>query len=211
MHILSSHTHTHTHTHTNTSMASVTLFSRILASFPGLHAQLLISSVKHHWSLTCGTALGACTIGYTSSCEGGWWWDRWWDMHILSSHTHTHTHARTNTSVASVTLFSRILASFPGLHSQLLVLAVRKARGGGLDRFIMWCMPLLTVKFSLLTPGFILFPLVFFPWIQLFWSYGGHKQVNRMLVSEHISESGYVLILAWSFWYLAVKSDSVNT
>jgi len=36
-----------------------------------------------------------------------------------------------------------ILASFPGLHAQLLSLAVRKA-GEDLDGFITWCMPRLT-------------------------------------------------------------------
>ena len=37
------------------------------------------------------------------------------------------------------------LASFPGLHAQLLSLAVRKA-GEGLDGLIMWCVPRLTSR-----------------------------------------------------------------
>jgi len=37
------------------------------------------------------------------------------------------------------------VASFPGFHAQLLLLAVRKV-GEGLDGFIMWCMPLLTSR-----------------------------------------------------------------
>jgi len=95
--------------------------------------------------------------------------------HAHSLLTHTHT----NTSVASVTLFSRILASFPGLHAQLLSLAVRKAGGRpGQIHHVMHAAADVDVTFSLLTPGFILSPSLFFPWIQLsFWSYGGHKQV----------------------------------
>jgi len=57
---------------------------------------------------------------------------------------------------------SHMLASFPGLHAQLLSLAVQKAEGRpGLIYHVMRAAA--DVTFSLLTPGFALSPSIFFP------------------------------------------------
>ena len=57
------------------------------------------------------------------------------------------------------------LASFPGLHTELLSIAVRKAEGR-LGRIYHMMRAAADVMFSLLTSGFVLFPSLFFPWIQ---------------------------------------------
>ena len=57
------------------------------------------------------------------------------------------------------------VASFPGLHAQLLSLAVRKAAGRpGWIYHVMCATP--DVMLSLLTSVFVLSPSLFFPWIQ---------------------------------------------
>ena len=57
------------------------------------------------------------------------------------------------------------LGSFPGLHAQLLSLAVRKA-GRRPGRIYHVMRAAADVMFSLLTSGFVLSPSLFFPWIQ---------------------------------------------
>jgi len=57
------------------------------------------------------------------------------------------------------------LALFPGLHAQLLSLAVRKA-GGRPGRIYHVMCAAADVTISLLTSGFVLSPSLFFPWIQ---------------------------------------------
>ena len=54
------------------------------------------------------------------------------------------------------------IASFPGLHAQLLLLAVRKA-GGRSGRIYHVMCAAADVTFSLLTSGFFLSPSLFFP------------------------------------------------
>jgi len=58
-----------------------------------------------------------------------------------------------------------LIASFPGLHTQLLLLAVRKA-GGRPGRIYHMMHAAADVMFSLLTSGFVLSPSLFLPWIQ---------------------------------------------
>ena len=57
------------------------------------------------------------------------------------------------------------LALFPGLHTQLLSLAVRNA-GGRPGRTYHVMRATADVTFSLLASGFVLSPSLFFPWIQ---------------------------------------------
>ena len=54
------------------------------------------------------------------------------------------------------------VASFPGLHAQLLLLAVRKV-GGRPGQIYHVMRATADVTFSLLTSGFVLSPLLFFP------------------------------------------------
>jgi len=55
------------------------------------------------------------------------------------------------------------LASFPGLHAQLLSLAVRKAGEGRPGRTYHVMRAAADVMFRLLTSGFVLSPSLFFP------------------------------------------------
>jgi len=72
-----------------------------------------------------------------------------------------------------------LLASFPGLHAQLLLLAVRKA-GGRTGQIYHVMRTAADVMFSLLTSGFVLSPL-FFPRIQLILSVQFVLQVRLLL------------------------------
>jgi len=82
------------------------------------------------------------------------------------THTHTHTHTHTPTTYTHTHTMpfthTQCLASFPGLHAQLLSLAVRKA-GEGLDGFITWCVSRLTScsvcsRLGLFSPLRLFFP-----------------------------------------------------
>ena len=66
----------------------------------------------------------------------------WVDSVIYSAHAHTECMCMDITP----SMYSMdSIASFPGLHAQLLLLAVRKAEEG-LDGLITWCVPRLTSR-----------------------------------------------------------------
>ena len=109
------------------------------------------------WKLPLDLILHSLQFLYHDLCLYSYqrqvFWSYWiYIMRYLGStvylHTHMHTH---NTSSPRSRQFAQEdgrvwactyiwVASFPGLHAQLLSLAVRKA-GKGLDGFITWCMP----------------------------------------------------------------------
>ena len=81
-------------------------------------------------------------------------------------------------TMISLTRFSP--ASFPGLHAQLLLLALRKA-GERPGRIYHVMHAAADVMFSLLSSGFVLFPSLFFPWIQFVLSVQFFLRVRLLL------------------------------
>jgi len=79
---------------------------------------------------------------------------------IVHRATTCHYNLRTATDCRG---YSTYVASFPGLHTQLLLLAVRKAGGRPGRNYHLMCATA-DITFSLLT--YILSLSVFFPWIQ---------------------------------------------
>ena len=88
-----------------------------------------------------------------------------------------------------------VLASLPGLHAQLLSLAVRKAGRRPGQIYHVMCAAA-DITFSLLTSGFVLSPSLFFPWTQFVLSLQFVPQVR--------------LLLDWS-WLATVRDVSSGT
>jgi len=87
--------------------------------------------------------------------------------------------SKTEIQTCSLATGHTMVASFPGLHAQLLSLAVQKV-GEGLDGFITM-RAAADITFSLLMSGFVLSPSLFFPRIQFVLSVYFVLQVRLLL------------------------------